>query len=51
MITFRRISTLGEPTFTHASASMTAALSKRKVEFQHDIGADWRNGRWLIGMN
>jgi len=51
MITSRRISMLGGPTFTHASASMTAALSKWKVEFQHDIGADYWNGRWPIGMN
>jgi hypothetical protein len=51
MIISRRISTLGEPTFTHASASMTAALSKWKVDFQHDIGADYWNGRWLTGMN
>jgi len=45
------VSVLGEPTFTHASALMTAALSMWKVECHRDIGADYWNGRWLAGMN
>jgi hypothetical protein len=51
MITSRRISTLGERTFTRASVLMTVALSKSKAEFQRGIVADCSNGRWPTAMN